>query len=64
MEKHQIALKLFLDELGVPIDTNNINDRKLAQKAVYLGQLSGVDLGYRFGWFSTGEREDNEQRKP
>lgn len=54
MDRGQIALKLFLDELGVPFDIETIDDRKRVQKAVYLGQLSGVDLGYRFGWYIMG----------
>jgi uncharacterized protein YwgA len=54
MNKGQIALKLFLDELGIPCDIQTIDDRKRVQKAIYLGQLSGVDLGYRFGWYVMG----------
>ncbi|MDQ3692301.1 MAG: hypothetical protein M3464_01560 [Chloroflexota bacterium] len=26
----------------------------MIQKAIYLAQLSGVDLGYRFGWYLKG----------
>lgn len=54
MEARQIALKLFLDALGVPATIETVNDRKRVQKAVYLGQLSGVDLAYRFGWYLKG----------
>ncbi|MBD3397534.1 hypothetical protein GF413_00420 [Candidatus Micrarchaeota archaeon] len=54
MDRGQIALKLFLDELGIDFDIKTIDDRKRVQKAVYLGQLSGVDLGYRFGWYIRG----------
>jgi uncharacterized protein YwgA len=54
MDRGQIALKLFLDELGIPLDIKTFDDRKRVQKAVYLGQLSGVDLGYRFGWYIRG----------
>ncbi len=54
MDRGQVALKLFLDELGIPFDIETIDDRKRVQKAVYLGQLSGVDLGYRFGWYIMG----------
>lgn len=54
MDRGQVALKLFLDELGIPVDIETIDDRKRVQKAVYLGQLSGVDLGYRFGWYIMG----------
>ena len=54
MDRGQIALKLFLDELGIDFDITTIDDRKRVQKAVYLGQLSGVDFGYRFGWYIRG----------
>lgn len=54
MDARLIALKLFLDELDVPSNIETIDDRKRVQKAVYLGQLSGVDLGYRFGWYLKG----------
>lgn len=54
MEPKLIFLKLFLDELGISCDIDTVEDRKRVQKAVYLGQLSGVDLGYLFGWYLMG----------
>ena len=54
MDRGKIALKLFLDELGIRFSIGTLDDRKRVQKAVYLGQLSGVDLGYRFGWYIMG----------
>jgi uncharacterized protein YwgA len=54
MDTRLVALKLFLDELQIPTDIETVDDRKRVQKAVYLGQLSGVDLGYRFGWYLMG----------
>jgi uncharacterized protein YwgA len=54
VESSQIALKLFLDELGIPCDIDTLDDRKRVQKAVYLGQASGADLGYRFSWYLMG----------
>jgi len=50
MTKGQLAVKLFLEELGLTPDSGHL----FIQRAVYLGQLSGVDLGYSFGWYSTG----------
>ena len=54
METNLLALKLVLDELGVETNIDTIDDRKRVQKAVYLAQLPGVDLGYRFGWYIKG----------
>jgi hypothetical protein len=54
METRLKVLKLALDALGVPIDIDTMDDRKRIQKAVYLGQLGGFDLGYRFGWYKKG----------
>jgi uncharacterized protein YwgA len=49
-----IALKLFLEALGIPPDIDTVNERKRVQKSIYLGQIAGVDLGYRFGWYLKG----------
>jgi hypothetical protein len=54
MDSHLVALKLVLDELDVPANILTVDDRKQLQKAVYLGQVAGVDLGYRFGWYLLG----------
>lgn len=54
MDAKLVALKLFLSELGVSEQIETVNDRKRLQKAVYLGQLSGIDFGYRFGWYLMG----------
>lgn len=54
MEAKLIVLKLFLDELGITPSIDTVEDRKYIQKSVYLGQLTGVDLGYRYGWYKMG----------
>jgi uncharacterized protein YwgA len=54
MDSRLIVLKLFVEELGLDVDIDNFEDRKTFQKAVYLGQLSGIDLGYRYGWYLRG----------
>ncbi len=54
MNPKLLALKLFLDELGVDRCIDTPDDRKRVQKAVFLGQIAGVDLGYRFGWYKRG----------
>ncbi len=54
MKTAQITLKLFLDALGIPPKISTLNDRKKVQKAVYIGQKAGVDLGYSYGWYLLG----------
>ena len=54
MEQSQVALKLLLDALGVAPTIDKVSQRKAVQKAVYLGQVSGVDLGYRYNWYRMG----------
>jgi uncharacterized protein YwgA len=54
MENRLIALYLVMKELGVEPDTKTLDSRKAMQKAVYLGQQAGIDLGYRFGWYILG----------
>lgn len=62
MEGRLIVLKLFLDELGVKSSINTLDDRKTVQKAVYLGQAAGFDLGYRFSWYRLGPYSTNLTR--
>jgi len=54
MEARLIALKLFLDELNLDCDISTVQDRKRFQKAVFLGQMAGAEMGYRYGWYLMG----------
>ena len=54
MEMKLVLLKLFLDKLGIEPEIDTFDERKTIQKVVYLGQLTGVDLSYRFGWYLKG----------
>ena len=54
METRLLVLKLILDEMGVDAGIERLEDRKRVQKAVYLGQRLGVDLGYRYNWYRLG----------
>ena len=54
MEPRLITLKLFLEQLNISPKIETVDDRKRVQKAVYLGQRTGVDLSYRFGWYLMG----------
>lgn len=47
-------LALVLDHLGVPIDLGTFSKRFNVQKKIYLVQIAGVDLGYRFSWYLHG----------
>jgi uncharacterized protein YwgA len=53
MDEQLIALKLCTDEVG-GFNMANFNERLAYQKKVYLMQLFGVDLGYRFEWYLRG----------
>lgn len=54
MDRQQIGLKLALDQLGLPARLSSFDDRLILQKAVYLAQAAGVDLGYFFHWYLRG----------
>jgi hypothetical protein len=54
MDSKLLALKLFLDTLQVPPSIATVDDRKRVQKAIYLGQRIGHDLGYRYNWYVMG----------
>jgi len=54
MKNAQITLKLFLDALEISPDVTTLEDRKKVQKAVYIGQTTGADLGYTYGWYLLG----------
>jgi uncharacterized protein YwgA len=51
----RIELKLTLTKVGIPNPTlGTFSERLNVQKKVYLTQLMGYDLGYRFGWYLRG----------
>jgi uncharacterized protein YwgA len=54
MDRQQIALKLTVDGLGLPFRIDNFGDRLILQKAVYLAQAGGVNLGYYYHWYLHG----------
>lgn len=54
MDAQLTALQLFLVELGIPPGVTRLTERRLLQKAVYLGQAAGADLGYRHNWYIYG----------
>jgi len=55
VDKQHILLKLVLEEIGFGnIEIDNFTARKILQKKIYLLQLTGVDLGYRYNWYLKG----------
>ncbi len=51
MDRQQIGLKLTLDALGLPVRLDSFQDRLVLQKAIYLAQAAGVQLGYHYNWY-------------
>jgi len=55
MDKDHILLKLVLDRIGFGnIEIDTFEKRKTLQKKIYLLQLTGTDLGYRYNWYLKG----------
>jgi uncharacterized protein YwgA len=54
MDRQQIGLKLTVDGLNLPFQINTFEDRLILQKAVYLAQTAGVNLGYYYHWYLYG----------
>lgn len=54
MDRRQIGMKLTIDALGLPLKLGSFNDRLTLQKAIYLAQAAGVQLGYSHGWYIRG----------
>ena len=47
-------VSVILKELEVPLNVSTKRDRIAMQKAIYLAQTRGADLGYRFSWYING----------
>ena len=55
MNKNHILLKLVLDEIGLGnLKIKDFPARKVLQKKIYLLQLTGIDLSYRYNWYLYG----------
>jgi uncharacterized protein YwgA len=55
MTKGRILLKLVLDGIGLgELSLDTFSKRLNLQKKVYLLQLTGLDLGYRYNWYLRG----------
>jgi len=54
MDRQQIGLKLTVNGLNLPFQINTFEDRLILQKALYLAQVAGVNLGYYYYWYLHG----------
>jgi len=54
MTSSQVVLKLVLDAIDQPLELDAFEKRLKLQKRIYLTQLTGLDLGYRFSWYLHG----------
>ena len=54
MDRQQIGVKLAVDGLGLKFKIDTFMDRLIMQKAVYLAQAKGVNLGYFYQWYLHG----------
>jgi len=54
MNRRQISTLLALEELGIEPKLDLFRDRLVLQKAVYLVQAAGCELGYFYGWYLHG----------
>lgn len=54
MDRRQIAASLVLKHLDIKLEMNSFDQRLLVQKALYLAQAAGLDLGYSFRWYIRG----------
>ena len=54
MDRQQIGVKLTVDGLGLKFKIDTFTDRLIMQKAIYLAQAKGVNLGYFYQWYLHG----------
>ena len=55
MSKARILLKLVLDETGLgDLELKTFDERLELQKKIYLLQLTGLDMRYRYNWYLYG----------
>lgn len=54
MRPSQILLRLFAESVNLPLGLSTFEERFELQKKVYLTQIMGLDMSYRFGWYLRG----------
>jgi uncharacterized protein YwgA len=54
VDRQQISVKLAIEGLGLDFKIDGFADRLIVQKAIYLAQAAGVNLGYYYQWYLHG----------
>ncbi|APC69252.1 hypothetical protein [Ralstonia pseudosolanacearum] len=54
MDTKQLVLKRTLEAAGESLRVDTLDERLRLQKAIYLVQAAGADLGYRYSWYIRG----------
>ncbi len=54
MDRQKILLAKSFEAVGIELRTDNFDNRLILQKAVYILQQAGIQLGYRYGWYLRG----------
>jgi uncharacterized protein YwgA len=54
MDRQQIGVKLTIEGLGLEFQIKTFQDRLIMQKAIYLAQAKGINLGYYYHWYLHG----------
>lgn len=54
MDRQQIGVKLTVNGLELQFQIGTFQDRLIMQKAIYLAQAAGVNLGYYYHWYLYG----------
>lgn len=54
MDRRQIGMKLTLEALDISLSVDTFDDRLVIQKAIYLAQAAGIQLGYYHRWYIRG----------
>lgn len=54
MDETRLLLKLIVDGAGISMDLTQFSNRFYLQKRIYLIQLAGLDLGYRYNYYRKG----------
>jgi len=54
MDRQQIGVLLTINSLKLPFKIDSFEGRLIMQKAIYLAQAAGINLGYYYHWYLHG----------